>query len=38
MLWTLLGYNNTGHVSFGPKMAVLGVRSVIACVLSALLA
>ena len=38
MSWTLLGHNNTGHVSLGPKMTVLGVRSVIACVLSALLA
>ena len=37
MLWTLLGYNNTEHVSLGPKMAVPGVRSVIACVLSVLL-
>ena len=38
MLWTLLGHNNTGHVSLGPTMAVPGVRSVIVCVLSALLA
>ena len=38
MLWTLLGHNNTGHVSLGPKMTVLGARSVIDCVLSALLA
>ena len=38
MLWTLLGNSNTGHVSLGPKMAVPGVRSVIGCVLSALLA
>ena len=36
MLWTLLGNNNTGHVSLGPKMAVPGVRSVIGCVLSVL--
>ena len=38
MLWALLGNNNTGHVSLGPKMVVPGVRSVIGCVLSALLA
>ena len=37
MLWTLLVHNNTWHVSLGPKMAVPGVRSVIACVLSVLL-
>ena len=38
MLWTLLVHNNTWHVSLGPKMAVLGVRSVIVCVLSVVLA
>ena len=37
MLWALLGHNSTGHVSLGPKMAVLGVRSVIVCVLSVVL-
>ena len=38
MLWTLLVHNNTWYVSLGPKMAVLGVRSVIVCVLSVVLA
>ena len=38
MLWTLLVHNNTWHVSLGPKMAVLCVRSVIVCVLSVVLA
>ena len=38
MLWTLLGNNNTGHVSLGPQMTALGVRSVIGFVLSVLLA
>ena len=38
MLLTPLGHNNTGHVSLGPKMTVLGARSIIGCVLSALLA
>ena len=38
MLWTLLGNNNTGHVSLEPEMTSPGVRSVIGYVLSALLA
>ena len=38
MLRTLLGHNNTWHVSLEPKMAFPGVRIVIGSILSALLA
>ena len=38
MLWTLLGHNNTRHVSLEPKMAVPSFRIVIGCILDAFLA
>ena len=38
LLWALFWHNNTGHVSLEPEMTFPGVRIVIGCTLSVLLA